>query len=69
MVDRKINVEKLTDEQLEAAIASVSGKIGKITDKAITEANKLLARYGLVCKMQIAFEALTSESDTIESDQ
>ena len=69
MIRRKINVENLTDEQLEAAVSAISVKVGEITQEAIKQANQLLARYGLECKMQIAFEAISDKSDKIDSEQ
>ena len=68
MIDRKIDTEKLNDEQLEVAIAAVSTKIEEINKEAIEKANKLLSRYGLACEMQIALKALSKKPDTINNE-
>jgi len=63
MIDRKrkVDVEKLDDEQIEVVQDQVSAKIREITDKAVKDANKILAIYGLSCKMQIKIEESDKE--------
>lgn len=66
MTGRAINVDKLTNEQLEKAVESLSGKITSEVDATCDRINKLLSRYGLKCKMQAVFEEL-AESDQTEA--
>jgi len=56
MTNRKINVEKLNDKQLQQAIDKVSELVNQEVAQVCDNVNKLLKRYGLKCKMQIVFE-------------
>lgn len=61
MIDRNINVEKLTQEQLENAINQVSKQIQEEVDATCSKVNKLLNRYGLECRMEIAIEEIDKQ--------
>ena len=50
--ERKVDVSKLTPEQLSALEAQIGGKMREICDKACEEANRILAVYGMKAKMQ-----------------
>jgi hypothetical protein len=70
---RPINVDKLTDEQLEAAVQKIANKINEEVDATCDKVNKLLSRYGMTCKMQIVIERSEAtnkadERDKIEQD-
>lgn len=70
---RPINVDKLTDEQLEAAVQKIANKINEEVDATCEKVNKLLSRYGMSCKMQIVIERSSTtnkadEHDKIEQD-
>lgn len=64
MTKRKINLEKLDDDQLEQTITVLSNKITKDVDILCEEMNKTLLRYGLQCKMQIMIEELPAPSES-----
>lgn len=68
-IDRPINVEKMTDEQLETAIVKLSNKITTDVDAVCERANELLKRYGLSCKMQIVIEQLNLDDTTKNHDK
>lgn len=53
MNTKKVNVEKMSETQLNKAIKSISERITKNVDQTCEKANKLLSKYGLKCKMQI----------------
>lgn len=55
-IDRKINVEKMSEEQLEKAISSISGKIKTDLEELVKNSNAMLNRYGLACKMNIMID-------------
>jgi hypothetical protein len=54
---RKINVEELGEEGLEQAITKVSAKINEEVDKACSNINELLSRYGLACRMKVVIDS------------
>jgi hypothetical protein len=60
---RKINIDKLDNNQLETAIEKISIEINKEVDYACEKANKLLNRYGLQCKMAVVIEALKNDAE------
>jgi hypothetical protein len=53
---RKVNINKMSDEELEALEERIGKKITNITDDAVEQANKILKIYGLRAKMQIVIE-------------
>lgn len=53
---RKVDVEKLSAEQLEALTTQMSQTINQIVDDACNRANSLLSVYGLETKMQIVIQ-------------
>ena len=69
MTKRKINVNKLGDTQLETAISKISEQINSEVDATCDKVNKLLSRYGLKCKMQIAIEELKTSEIAEEHDK
>jgi ethanolamine utilization protein EutA (predicted chaperonin) len=52
---RKVDVEKLDDEQLAQIIKDISDNIVKMVDETVEKANTLLNIYGLETKMKITF--------------
>lgn len=59
--DRKIDVENLTDEQLQIAIDAISKKVKLEIEATIARINGLVSRYGLTCKLQASLEAVSPE--------
>lgn len=53
---RKVDVEKLTDEQAEKLMQKLSKELDVITSRAAEDANKLLNRYGLKVKIGIVID-------------
>jgi len=53
---RSVNVEGLTDEQLESVIAQISDKILAMVNETCDKSNKLLNVYGLEAKMEIKIQ-------------
>ena len=71
-MERKINVEGLTEEQMEQAINRVGQLIRDDVDATCERANRLLSRYGMACKMQIVIDEadkLNELHDKIKSEQ
>ena len=60
MIDRKINVEKLGDEQLEKAEKLISDTINKQIDAMVNRWNPVFATQGLICKMQVSIQQESS---------
>ena len=56
MIDRKINVEKLNDQQLEKAEKLISDTIKKEIDTVVNKWNPVFATQGLSCKMQVSIQ-------------
>lgn len=50
--ERKVDVNKLTDEELQRASDLLGKRISKICDKAADEVNNILKIYGLETKLQ-----------------
>lgn len=53
---RFVDVEKLTDEQLEVVREQLGSKVREIEDEACEKANKFLSVYGLEVKMKIVIQ-------------
>ena len=51
---RKVDIEKLSNEELEKIQAAISGKIVNIINKANEEANRVLNVYGM--EVQLVME-------------
>lgn len=49
---RKVDVEKMSEEQLERAVELVGAKLAQICEKAAKEANDILKIYGLYTEIQ-----------------
>jgi hypothetical protein len=56
---RKVNIEKLSDEQFASMVKTVNEKVNKIADDAIAEMDSLLRRFGL--KTRCTFDVVTEE--------
>lgn len=56
MIDRKINVEKLSDQQLEKAEKLISETVKKEIDKVVNKWNPVFAKQDLCCKMQVTIQ-------------
>ena len=52
--EKKVNVNRLSNEEIAALQVQIGEKIREICDEAIEKANKLLNIYSLSAKMQIA---------------
>lgn len=59
---RTVNVDELSDEQLEVIQQQLSSKITGIIDKACEDANKFLNVYGLQAKMQIVIQPIETNT-------
>lgn len=55
-VVKKVDIDKLSEEEFKALEKRMGQKVVAITDEAIAKANKLLQTYGLRAKMQIIIE-------------
>ena len=53
---RKVDVENLSEEQLNNLMAQIGNKLVRMVDKTVEEANKMLAIYGMKSKMQLVLE-------------
>ena len=53
---RSVDVDTLTDEQLQALTAALSEKIKIIVDKACADANRYLEVYNMHAKMQVVIQ-------------
>lgn len=53
---RKVNVEQLTEDQLNELTVEISKLINTIVDDACAKANNLLNIYGLETQMQIVLK-------------
>jgi hypothetical protein len=53
------NIEKMSKKEVDALSAELGQKINAITARAVTEANLLLEKFGVTCKMQIVIEEAT----------
>lgn len=53
---RKVDVEKLSQDQLDQLMIQMSDEINQIVDSACAKANSLLNIYGLETKMQIVIQ-------------
>lgn len=60
---RHVDVEKLTDAEIEERINKIGDKIRLMVDETCNNANKLLNIYGLEAKMQIVFKKKDQEQD------
>jgi hypothetical protein len=59
---RKVDVEKLSDQDLKNVEDMISKKMKEITEKAIVEANRYLNVYGYEAIMAIQFKPKEEES-------
>jgi hypothetical protein len=58
--ERKLDINKLSPEQVDVVSKQIGEKIKQICDKAAEEANTLLNVYGMKAKMQIFIEGRDS---------
>jgi len=56
MTTRKIDVDKLTEEQLEAAIKKITEKMNADLKEIVDSSNKMLNRYGLACRINLLID-------------
>ena len=63
MIDRKrkVDIEKIDNENIDSLSNQLGEKVKIIVDKAIKDVNKILNIYGLQAKMQIALEPKDKE--------
>jgi hypothetical protein len=66
---RKINVEKMSNEELEALQAKISNKIISIVNNAVNEANKYLNVYGMEARMHLEIGQLGEFSEQKQNGQ
>ena len=59
--ERKLDINKLSPEQVDVVSKQIGEKIKQICDKASEEANRLLNVYGMQAKMQIFIEGKNSD--------
>jgi hypothetical protein len=55
--ERKVDLSKMSKEQVDNISAQLGERIRQICDKAVEEANRLCAVYGLRTKMQIVIDS------------
>jgi hypothetical protein len=53
---KEINIEKMSDKNLNKLSYQIGKQISDITEKASEDINNILKSYGLSAKIQIAFE-------------
>jgi hypothetical protein len=66
---RKINVEKMSNEELEVLQAKISNKIISIVNNAVNEANKYLNVYGMEARMHLEIGQLGEFSEPKQNGQ
>jgi len=59
--ERKVDIEKLADENLQEISDRIGEKVRTIVDNAVEEVNKILAIYGMEAKMEIAITEKKTE--------
>lgn len=71
MIDRKrrIDVNKLTNEQLAELEAKLSEKVSLIVNTAVKEANKYLNVYGLEARMHLEIGHLGEFTENNQKNQ
>lgn len=67
--ERKVNVEKMSNEELEALQSKISNKISSIVNNAIKESNKYLNVYGLEARMHLEIGKLGEFSEEERNGQ
>ena len=67
--ERKIDVNKLSNEQLEELQNKLSKKVSEIANNAVNEANKYLKVYGLEARMVLEIGTLGEFSKQEEKSQ
>jgi hypothetical protein len=66
---RKINVEKMSNEEIEALQAKIANKIISIVNNAVNEANKYLNVYGMEARMHLEIGKLGEFSEQKQNGQ
>lgn len=56
--ERKVDVNALTPEQVDALAPQIGSKMTEICEEAAVKANRILSIYGMSCKIAIAFDQL-----------
>lgn len=67
--ERKINVDKMSNEELEALQAKLTDKISTIVNDAVSEANKYLKIYGMEARMHLEIGKLGEFSKQTQNGQ
>lgn len=67
--ERKVDISKMSQEQVESISQQVGDKVRQICDEACEKANKILNIYGMNAKMQIVIDhpGLTEEKPAQEA--
>jgi hypothetical protein len=65
--ERKVDVTKLPEDQVDALSIQIGDKVRGIVDEAADRINKILAVYGMSAKIAIAYE-IPEGSKFIEQD-
>ncbi len=60
---RSVDVENLSDEELERYINTISDKINLMVDDTCSKANKLLNIYGMEAKMTIVLQKRETDKE------
>jgi len=63
-INRKIDVDSLTDEQIEAAIQKITDKMNKDLRTVVDQSNAMLNRYGLACRINLLVDTEENIEDT-----
>jgi hypothetical protein len=64
MSDQSVDVETLSESQLESTIQQLSDKVLGVTKKALADANLALAPYGLKIEMHISVQQIATEEES-----
>ena len=56
--ERKVDINKMSDSDLDNLSAQIGDKVREITDEAVNKVNALLGIYGLSAKMLIKFNKM-----------
>ena len=59
---RKVNVSKMTKDQLKEVETNLAAKVNEIVQKAIDDANKYLSVYSMNAKMIIEINEIAKET-------
>jgi hypothetical protein len=60
-MDRKIELDQLSDEMFNEILNTVNAEVLEITKKAQDKVNKLLHRFGVRCSLSLSYQVLSEE--------